>query len=207
MMRPKVFHGTYSMICANSVLPTFIPHSRFVKPGMIANAQYEIQIVDTHESLETLIIVGVAVGTSQFNRTLVSSYISLSWTQSFLTETANVIHHLICFDHEAAIGSHGELAASIVCLEFRLVADLHAAGSRSDFHQLRGADIECERTGQNHADGLARAIGKQYRMRHTLAVEKHITLFNYADIVELRHAISSPLFGYFGGSVALTPFW
>src|SRR3989338_4014764 len=71
MMRPKVFHGTYSMICANSVLPTFIPHSRFVKPGMIANAQYEIQIVDTHESLETLIIVGVAVGTSQFNRTLV----------------------------------------------------------------------------------------------------------------------------------------
>src|SRR3989338_8837664 len=71
MMRPKVFHGTYSMICANSVLPTFIPHSRFVKPGMIAKAQYEIQIVDTHESLETLIIVGVAVGTSQFNRTLV----------------------------------------------------------------------------------------------------------------------------------------
>jgi len=38
---------------------------------MIANAQYEIQIVDTHESLETLINVGVAVGTSQFNRTLV----------------------------------------------------------------------------------------------------------------------------------------
>jgi len=39
---------------------------------MIANAQDEIQIVDTHESLETLIIVGVAVGTSQFNRTLVT---------------------------------------------------------------------------------------------------------------------------------------
>ena len=39
---------------------------------MIANAQYEIQIVDTHESLETLIIVGVAVGMSQFNRTLVN---------------------------------------------------------------------------------------------------------------------------------------
>jgi hypothetical protein len=38
---------------------------------MIANAQVEIQIVDTHESLETLINVGVAVGTSQFNRTLV----------------------------------------------------------------------------------------------------------------------------------------
>jgi hypothetical protein len=38
---------------------------------MIANAQDEIQIVDTHESLETLINVGIAAGTSQFNRTLV----------------------------------------------------------------------------------------------------------------------------------------
>jgi acyl carrier protein len=38
---------------------------------MIANAQSEIQIVDTHESLETLINVDVAAGTSQFNRTLV----------------------------------------------------------------------------------------------------------------------------------------
>ncbi len=38
---------------------------------MIANVQYEIQIVDTHESLETLVNAGVAVGTSQFNRTLV----------------------------------------------------------------------------------------------------------------------------------------
>jgi hypothetical protein len=39
---------------------------------MIANAQYEIQIVDTHESLGTLINVGFAAGTPQFNRTLVS---------------------------------------------------------------------------------------------------------------------------------------
>jgi hypothetical protein len=38
---------------------------------MIANAQFEIQIVDTHESLETLINVDVDAGTSQFNRTLV----------------------------------------------------------------------------------------------------------------------------------------
>ena len=39
---------------------------------MIANVQYEIQIVDTHESLETLVNAGVAAGTSQFNRTLVA---------------------------------------------------------------------------------------------------------------------------------------
>jgi hypothetical protein len=37
---------------------------------MIANVQYEIQIVDTHESLEILINVGAAAGASQFNRTL-----------------------------------------------------------------------------------------------------------------------------------------
>jgi len=46
-------------------------HPKFSKPGMIANAQPKIQIVDTHESLETLINVDVAAGTSQFNRTLV----------------------------------------------------------------------------------------------------------------------------------------
>ena len=41
---------------------------------MIANAQFEIQIVDTHESLETLINVDVDAGTSQFNRTLVGEH-------------------------------------------------------------------------------------------------------------------------------------
>ena len=35
------------MTCANSVLPTYILHSRLVKHGMIANVQSEIQIVDT----------------------------------------------------------------------------------------------------------------------------------------------------------------
>jgi len=30
-------------------------HPKFSKPGMIANAQSEIQIVDTHKSLKTLI--------------------------------------------------------------------------------------------------------------------------------------------------------
>jgi len=45
---------------------------------MIANAQSEIQIVDTHEALETLINVDVAADTSQFNRTLVIDSIELS---------------------------------------------------------------------------------------------------------------------------------
>jgi len=39
-------------------------HPGFSKPGMIANAQSEIQIVDTHKSLETLVNIDVAVGTT-----------------------------------------------------------------------------------------------------------------------------------------------
>jgi hypothetical protein len=46
-------------------------HPKLYKPGMIANAQSKIQIVDTHESLETLVNIDVPVGTNQFNRTLV----------------------------------------------------------------------------------------------------------------------------------------
>ena len=58
MIRPNVFHGTYSMTCANSVLPTFMRHPRLFKPESIANVQIEIQIVDTHETLETPVVIG-----------------------------------------------------------------------------------------------------------------------------------------------------
>jgi len=61
MMRPKVFHGTHSMACANSVLPTFMRYPRLFKPESIANMQSKIQIVDTHESLKTSVVVGLAV--------------------------------------------------------------------------------------------------------------------------------------------------
>ena len=37
---------------------------------MIANAQSKIQIVDTHESPETLVKIDIAVGDYQINRTL-----------------------------------------------------------------------------------------------------------------------------------------
>ncbi len=58
------------MTCANSVLPTFMLHPGFTKPGSIANVQIEIQIVDTHESLKTRIDIGFAASIAQFNRTL-----------------------------------------------------------------------------------------------------------------------------------------
>jgi hypothetical protein len=69
MMRPKVFHGTYYITCANSVLPTFMLHPRLAKPESIANAQSEIQIVDTRFSFKTRISTGFAAGTPQLNRT------------------------------------------------------------------------------------------------------------------------------------------
>jgi hypothetical protein len=47
-----------------------MPHSRFIKPGSIANLQIKIQIVDTHESLEILINIGFVDSMAQFNRTL-----------------------------------------------------------------------------------------------------------------------------------------
>ncbi len=72
-MRPKVFHGTYSMTCANSVLPTFIRHSRIIKSERIANADSEIQIVDTHESFKTLFHTDFFARSIQINRTLVKS--------------------------------------------------------------------------------------------------------------------------------------
>ena len=70
MMRPKVFHGTNSITCANSVLPTFMRHPESFKPASIADEPSEIQIVDTHETLETRISISFAAHWHQMNRTL-----------------------------------------------------------------------------------------------------------------------------------------
>jgi hypothetical protein len=71
MMRPKVFYGTNSITCANSVLPTFMPSSGSVKPESIAKPYRPFQIVDTPESSETILNT-VLVGTQQpTNRTVV----------------------------------------------------------------------------------------------------------------------------------------
>ena len=49
----------------------FMLHPKLSKLGMIANVQPKIQIVDTYMLPGNLINIDVAVGTSQFNRTLV----------------------------------------------------------------------------------------------------------------------------------------
>jgi hypothetical protein len=60
MMRPIVFHGTNSITCAISVLPTFMRHSKYAKPASIANDPSEIQIVDIHATLEPRMSTGFA---------------------------------------------------------------------------------------------------------------------------------------------------
>jgi len=48
-------------------------HPGSFKPESIANEQAEIQIVDTHETLETCISIGFATRWHQMNRTLLES--------------------------------------------------------------------------------------------------------------------------------------
>jgi hypothetical protein len=45
-------------------------HPRLFKPESIANVQIEIQIVDTHETLETLVVIGLQALGHHLNRTL-----------------------------------------------------------------------------------------------------------------------------------------
>jgi hypothetical protein len=70
-MRPKVFHGTNSITCANSVLPTFMRHLGSVQPESIANWPFGVRIVDTPESLETIANADFTAGRQRIDRTLV----------------------------------------------------------------------------------------------------------------------------------------
>jgi hypothetical protein len=45
-------------------------YPRLFKPESIANVQIEIQIVDTHETLETLVVIGLPALGHHLNRTL-----------------------------------------------------------------------------------------------------------------------------------------
>ena len=65
------------MICANSVLPTFMRHPRLFKPESIANVQTEIQIVDTPETLESRIVIGFQAFDHHLNRTLLLTIVLL----------------------------------------------------------------------------------------------------------------------------------
>src|ERR1700737_2523291 len=71
MMRPKVFHGTNSIPCANNVLPTFMRDSGSLNPESIANPRNQIQIVDTLKLLETILMKGLAGRIYKINRTVV----------------------------------------------------------------------------------------------------------------------------------------
>jgi len=52
----------------------FMRHPRLFKPGSIANVQIEIQIVDTHESLEAPVAIGLRAFMHYLNRTLLMQF-------------------------------------------------------------------------------------------------------------------------------------
>ncbi|MBA4082877.1 MAG: hypothetical protein C0496_16640 [Erythrobacter sp.] len=70
MMRPKVFHGTNSMTCANSVLPRGRRHSGGFTARSIATWCGQFQIVDTLEIVEPAIAIDFTADYPQINRTL-----------------------------------------------------------------------------------------------------------------------------------------
>jgi hypothetical protein len=53
-------------------------YPRLFKPESIANVQIEIQIVDTHETLETPFVIGLQALGHHLNRTLLIASISLN---------------------------------------------------------------------------------------------------------------------------------
>lgn len=58
-MRPKAFQGRNAVTCANSVLPMFMRRFRSFKPERIENAQFQVQVVLTHKTLETWVTTGL----------------------------------------------------------------------------------------------------------------------------------------------------
>ncbi|MCU0973005.1 MAG: hypothetical protein MUF80_03450, partial [Burkholderiales bacterium] len=68
-------------------MPTFMRHPGSFKPSSIANKQPEIQIVDTHESLENRVSIGFAPRRHQINRTLLFRYMQearVAWVRSLV---------------------------------------------------------------------------------------------------------------------------
>jgi hypothetical protein len=63
--------GTNSITWANSVLPTFMRHSRSSNPESIANERHAIQIVDTNKTMQTTRANRLDGGKSKLNRTVV----------------------------------------------------------------------------------------------------------------------------------------
>lgn len=66
-------------------------HLRLFKPESIANVQTEIQIVDTHESLETRIVIGLHAFGHHLNRTLLTAHMFL-FDRGYAMRMEN-IHH------------------------------------------------------------------------------------------------------------------
>src|SRR5574340_1778081 len=104
------------------------------------------------------------------------------------TKTANVVYRFLArMNLEAAVFRDAEGAACGIGLERGLSGDLHRAFAGGDLHQFRCAAVEGELAArQDDADGLARAVGEKYRVRHALAVEEYVGLLANRNVVEDR---------------------
>jgi len=71
-------------------------HPRLFKPESIANVQIEIQIVDTHESLETRVVIGLQALDQHLSRTLLILNVYSHWTPRFDQQVLDWGMRLIC---------------------------------------------------------------------------------------------------------------
>jgi len=129
MMRPKVFQGTNSITCANSVLPTFMRHPGSIKSGSIANRRFAIQIVDTRELLETRVNAGFVVDSYQINRTLL-----ILMLEEFLSDSAQrLTTHVEPRDAVAAL--RGGMMPDAILLD-RMMPGIDGIAFMREFHKL-----------------------------------------------------------------------
>jgi hypothetical protein len=93
--KPSRETNRHNSRCAHSVLPTFMRHPRLFKPESIANVKIEIQIVDTHETLDTPVFIGLQAFGHHLNRTLLRRRKKLNLSprrQSVMEKSSNVAH-------------------------------------------------------------------------------------------------------------------
>ena len=89
-------------------------------------------------------------------------------------EVADVVVGLGHADLKTGIGGHAELVAGGGCFPLRAASDFVFAGAEHAFHDFGGTDVERQCGGQDHAHGLACAIGIGDGVADAFAVKEDI---------------------------------
>lgn len=111
---------------------------------------------------------------------------------SCLIKAADVVDCVLRVYVEAAVGGHRKPHAGGVGFCTRAARHVDRASAASDLHELRAVDVKGELTARHDdTNGLACAVREQNGVRHALAVEEDVGLFDDADVVELGHELFS----------------